>query len=215
MKANSLNYFFAGAITIVSVAIAWIGWTMVDSVQKVPAQLKHYHKIEPKPKTATQLFDTGFSDLQDNGSNGNGPDLTAIGMAGNSAPDETPSVADFMKTQICIDKQRFAEAIPLATKALKEIETESKTKSSWTVLAQTFEKAMYQAHLYQGRAYCYLQLRQYKLALADLDVAIKLNPNYLMNYENRSKVYRLLGKNALAAADAQRAKELATHHISH
>jgi len=64
------------------------------------------------------------------------------------------------------------------------------------------------AFSYQNRAYCYLMVRNYAKAVADLSRAISLRPDYRMNYMNRAKAYELMGKPALAMQDRKTAAAL-------
>jgi TPR repeat len=62
---------------------------------------------------------------------------------------------------------------------------------------------------YNARGYAWYLLRNYAAANDDLSRAIQLNPDYLNAYQLRAVARRALGDTMGAAADAQRAKELA------
>ncbi|MBU6453733.1 MAG: tetratricopeptide repeat protein [Cyanobacteria bacterium REEB67] len=55
---------------------------------------------------------------------------------------------------------------------------------------------------------CYLSLRQYNDAIADLSKAIAVRPDYYVNYLNRGKAYYLLGQKNLGDADTVKARAL-------
>jgi tetratricopeptide (TPR) repeat protein len=205
-RAGILNWLFAAAITVVACGIGWIGWTMVDSLQKAPAQLQRYHAVEPKPKTEAKLFDSVFNEVKSSVGHG-GPEMSLLDLADGASHEDTIATDAFFKATVFQEKNRFAEAVPQYTKALTAIESEAKTRSSWIVIGRKWDRATFQAHVYQCRAYAYLQLRKYKPALADLNLAIELSPDRSTNYQNRAKVYRLLGENSLAEADENTATE--------
>jgi len=60
--------------------------------------------------------------------------------------------------------------------------------------------------LYLARGRLKFGLKDYEGAIADLGKAIEFNPNFVAAFEARSKVYRALGKIALADADDKNAE---------
>ena len=62
--------------------------------------------------------------------------------------------------------------------------------------------------IYHNRGLCYEILKKYTPALADLNMAVKLNPKNALVYKTRSLVYKQLGKPKLAEADYQKAENL-------
>ncbi len=61
---------------------------------------------------------------------------------------------------------------------------------------------------YEHRAFCYLMLKNWPKAIADLTEELKLRPNHLESYINRGKAYKALGKTKEAEADLAMAKIL-------
>ncbi len=70
-----------------------------------------------------------------------------------------------------------------------------------------FSKAIIQSRDYHiaepfyGRALCYFEMQKRDLALLDYAEAIKVDPQYIPAYRARAKIYRLIGKEALASED--------------
>ncbi len=62
--------------------------------------------------------------------------------------------------------------------------------------------------IYHKRGLCYGDLKKYTSALADLNMAAKLNPKNALVYKTRSLVYKQSGKPKLAEADYQKAENL-------
>lgn len=64
-----------------------------------------------------------------------------------------------------------------------------------------------EANFYDTRAAAYIGLKRYEDALADLNTAIKLSPEGWIYY-NRAELYRLMGNEAKAKVDFDKAKQL-------
>lgn len=64
-----------------------------------------------------------------------------------------------------------------------------------------------EANFYDTRADAYMGLKRYEDALADLNIAIKLSPEGWL-YNRRGELYRLMGDEAKAKADFDKAKQL-------
>jgi len=106
-----------------------------------------------------------------------------------------------------VERKDFAGAVPYFSKALLLVPVEENKFRTWRAGGCIFNKPHFQAYVYQYRAYCYLNLARYSLAIEDLNQAIKLDPDSAANYENRAKAYLLTGKKALAAADMKMARQ--------
>jgi tetratricopeptide (TPR) repeat protein len=72
-------------------------------------------------------------------------------------------------------------------------------------LAPDYEDAFY------DRGYCYGQIGNYQLAIADFSAAIRLNPNSADAYYYRGVAYQKMGNSDQAAADRATASHLAPH----
>jgi len=98
----------------------------------------------------------------------------------------------------------YPHALEEFTKYIDTFNAESRSMPDEDKAAHDFHLAMG----YQYRAYCYLELRNYRAAIADLNKAIELRPRDSDNFMNRGKAYRLIGRSDLAANDFARAKLL-------
>ena len=74
-------------------------------------------------------------------------------------------------------------------------------KSSWRMGEAPVDRSTFTFYTYQYRSFCYLQTGRYKLAIADLNAAIKLNSGHVQSYENRAKAHFLLREKSLGDAD--------------
>ena len=106
------------------------------------------------------------------------------------------------------DENHFSDAIKNFTQVLSMIPLEEKDVDAWHVAGIIANKRLFMALTYEQRSYCYLKLKQYNLAIADLSMAIRLRPDYAANYSNRAKAYYLLGKRDLGDADMEAAAQV-------
>jgi tetratricopeptide (TPR) repeat protein len=205
-KAKLLNWIFVLAIALVACAIGWVGWTCVDSVQKKAGKLENYHVTPENTKVTSRRYDVLNKDIDNQiMANQLSPDLA---LQDSMAKLEGSEIPMNMGTK-AVDKQQFAQAEKYFSEALELIPAEAKQKDSWRVGGLPRKRQSYTAYGYEERSYCYLKAGDYTKALADLTMAIKLHPEQGLNYENRAKVYFLLGKKSLGAADLQMARTLA------
>ncbi|HEY9757576.1 MAG TPA: tetratricopeptide repeat protein [Oculatellaceae cyanobacterium] len=77
---------------------------------------------------------------------------------------------------------------------------------------ECFEKAIKfdpkEYWIYADRANCYVQMKNWKSALADLNTMAKLRPTEPRTYAQRARVYEIIGERKNAAKDRAKAKEL-------
>lgn len=103
-----------------------------------------------------------------------------------------------------MDAQKYQPAIERFTAAIKAFD-DPKEKALFKNKEIANYKYSWNA---ENRSYCYLMLKDYKSAVKDLDVAIKLRPDYKENYVNRGKALMLLGRRREAQADFEKASHL-------
>ncbi len=100
----------------------------------------------------------------------------------------------FLRARTYMQGSKYAEAIADYTKVIR--------------FAQSVEGKKDLPTAYHNRGLCYALTKRYALALTDLNVAIKLNPQYASAYKMRSMVYKQTGNLKLATADYQKAESL-------
>ena len=100
----------------------------------------------------------------------------------------------FLRARAYMQSNRYAEAISDYTKVIQYARSAEEKKNLPTV--------------YHNRGLCYAFTKRYALALADLNMAIKLNPAYASAYKVRSLIYKQMGNPKLASADYQKAESL-------
>jgi tetratricopeptide (TPR) repeat protein len=107
-------------------------------------------------------------------------------------------------------------AAPLERKSIKDIngkEDVQQTDHFYKQAQYTREKQhdFLFARVYQCRAFCYFQIKQYRSGIADLTNSIASNPDNSLNrknYYNRAQAYRLIGQNDRAQADLETSKTM-------
>jgi tetratricopeptide (TPR) repeat protein len=108
-----------------------------------------------------------------------------------------------------MDRNDFNRAIDYYTLAI-----EAFSDPSQRAFYKTEEMLNYKLSWdYANRAFCYCSLRQFDLAIPDLSEAIKLRPDYDVNYRNRAEAYRQLGKTDLQKKDLATANSLPPNKI--
>jgi tetratricopeptide (TPR) repeat protein len=115
-------------------------------------------------------------------------------------PIHEASQKTYWKARNLMDSEKVDEAIPLYSKYIDQFKKESAAAKNENKVEHDF----YLSWGYQNRAYCYLHNKKYAEGVADLSDAIKLRPNYVTNYVNRAKAYRLMGKTKLALDDDEK-----------
>jgi tetratricopeptide (TPR) repeat protein len=201
--AKLLTLILALSIALVTCAIAWVGWTSIDSVQKKAGTLHNYHVTAENTKVDSHRYDDiqdidrqMFSDKVD-------PVDAMISGGGKLAGSEI----DCSKAGVAIRYNHYGEAVTLLSQALEMIPSEAKGKASWTAFGGKCDRPMYTARTRQARAFGYIQMGQYLQAITDLTEAIKLYPEYI-EYQERSFCYCKAGKPELALADLTEAIRL-------
>jgi tetratricopeptide (TPR) repeat protein len=190
-----LNWIFALALILVVCAIGSVAWNCIDSLQKHSERLQTY-----AAGGKDTSFTTKGSNLQrelDDRINSNQMDP----MAAIQAPSAHGSEVPFARGVAAMGKHKFVEAATDFSQALSLIPMEASSKQSWHIGEVLVDRRLYMASAYEQRGCCYMATGQYPLAASDLTVAIRMRPDYVNNYKNRAKVYDLLGKKGLAAAD--------------
>jgi len=109
---------------------------------------------------------------------------------------------------IALEEAHPADAAKNFTHVINMMPMEVKQKAAWRAAGIIVNKRLYLALTYENRAYCYLKLKSYAPAIEDLSMAIRLRPDYAVNYSNRAKAYYLLGKRDLGDADMSAAAQL-------
>lgn len=189
-------------------AIALVGLRLVDSLHKTATQVLNYRIVGPRPAVDRALSDNKITTEVDKAIFSNSSNLPKATECAVSISERGTSVAIYEQGLSTMEKGSFPEAVTTFSKVLPEIEKELKTKSTWHIRGRDCDKRLYRSLIYQNRAFCYLQMCDYRLAIADLSLAIKLRPRYAVNYQNRARAYFILGDKALAKEDLQIAQKL-------
>jgi len=200
-RSTKLNFFFALATIAVAGALAWVAWHCVDSAQNHADQMT---KINLTPEN-TMIANNSFKGVPESVTQMVIPDEQ-------KTPDE---MALYRGSEIIfhrgLDKQKrkqWDSAIADFSKVIEMVPEEGKTKKTWYGDGEMLEQSNFIAFSYQMRAYCYAQKRQYEPAVADLTVAIKMQPFEPVSYENRAKAYYCLGRKKLGDADIVKVREI-------
>jgi tetratricopeptide (TPR) repeat protein len=235
--AKLLTLILALAIALVTCAIAWVGWTSIDSAQKHAVKLNNYHVTADNTKVDSHRYDT-VKDIDTQMFPDQADPLEAM-MAGGAKLEGSEITCCKGWTQIRYNRPGQAEVS--FSKVLAMIPLEAEKKTSWHASGGICDRRSYTASVYKGRSIsylgtgkylqaiddltaaiqlhpsddvyqyrslCYLKTGKYSLAVADSTAAIKLLPGNALNYENRAKAYYLLGQKALGDADIKMARAL-------
>jgi tetratricopeptide (TPR) repeat protein len=207
-----LSWILGLAIALVAGAIAWVAWSCIDSLQKHSGELQNYHVTAENTKIDSNLNDDIKKKVDAPVMSEHVDPALAIQEA-ISAP--VGSELDMNKGQKAVDKEQYAQAVTCFSQVLAMIPVEAKKKTSWRTGLRDRDRLAYTQFAYEQRAFCYLKMQQYSLAIVDLTAAIKLNPDYAPDYENRAKAYHCLGEKALEAADVKTLQALSSKNILH
>ena len=207
-KSTALNFFFVLATIAVAGALAWVAWHCVDSAQNNADKMS---KINLTPENTT-ISNNSFGSVPESVKQLVIPD----------AQKTADEMAVYRGSEIILhrglDKQKrglWDAAIADFSEVLTLVPTEGKTKKSWYGDGEMLEQSNYIAYVYQVRAYCYAQKRQYEPAVADFTAAIKLQPFEPVSYENRAKAYYCLGRKRLGDADIVKARAIRASNDPH
>ncbi|MBS2007524.1 MAG: hypothetical protein JST01_10815 [Cyanobacteria bacterium SZAS TMP-1] len=200
MKEHAvLNWLFALSIVLVSGAIAWVAWNCIESTHKNADLAAKTIKNPQDFKASGHSYETVRKDL--------GAVMKADPRElDDKLPDPRGSEIPFEKGLTETEQGNWSSAQAHFTKALELIPVEARTQHVWHPYGNIADEKFFTAFCYQHRAYCYLQQKAYKQAIADLSEAINRRPGYALNYENRARAYYLLGERKLGAADMALAK---------
>jgi tetratricopeptide (TPR) repeat protein len=211
-SSKLLTWILALAVTLVAGAIAWVGWNCIDSLQKHTGKLKNYHSTAENTKIDTNLNDelTKKVDVPVLSEHVE-PDLAIQDAI--SKPEGSELYMN--KGGMASDKGQYSQAVTYFTQVLAMIPGEAKNKTSWRTGLSNRDKTSYTEYAYEQRAFCYLQMRQYAPAIADLTAAIKLQPDNAQAYQNRAKAYHFLGDKVHEAADVKILQGLSTRNPLH
>lgn len=100
----------------------------------------------------------------------------------------------YLRARSYMQDNKCAEAIADYTKVIKFAQSDKEKSNLPTV--------------YHNRGLCHALTKRLPLALTDLNMSIKLKPEYASAYKIRSLVYKQMGNSKLAAADSQKAESL-------
>jgi len=177
--------------------------TMPESKETIPPEVLRAPKAEPTEyKTADDSISQEMDQRLAVAANRQGK------RQGNIVKSSVGSENFFDNGLIAAEESHFSDAIKNFTQVLSMIPLEEKDRDAWHVAGIIANKRLFMALTYEHRSYCYLKLKQYKLAVADLSMAIRLRPDYAGNYSNRAKAYYLLGNRDLGDADMEAAAQV-------
>jgi tetratricopeptide (TPR) repeat protein len=204
--AKTLNWILALAIALVACAIAFVAWFSVDSLQKHTHKLTNYHVTEENTKISTHNYDVLKKSVQ--------KEIATEQLDPNIAFQEiliAPEGSEILMNngRKAVDTRQYAQGAEYFTQALAMIPQEAKKKTAWHSGVKARDKNEYTGFAYEERSLCYLELGDFKAAIADLTGAIKLSPDHVFNYKNRARAYYQIGKKDLAAADTKTAQAMA------
>jgi tetratricopeptide (TPR) repeat protein len=204
-SSNLLNWIFAAAIGLVACAIAWVGWTCVDSIQKNAGKLHNYNVTADNTKIDTHHFDIVKNEIDPRlfaSQTGNSEELQSVLL------NQAGSERVLTKATAAMDNKQFAQAAEYCSQALAKIPLEAKTKTTWYCDGNVANRSAFIELVMRKRATCYMSMGRSSLAIADLTAAIKERPGNGNNWAERAKVYYKLGQKGLGDADTKKAQAL-------
>jgi tetratricopeptide (TPR) repeat protein len=200
-----LNWVFALAIALVAAAIAWVAFSCLDSMHKNVITVQKIHITPLHEGVGIPQIDTIESEILKH-------DLVCqkkrYYKAHRDALKLYGSEIAFESAIKAREQHQYAQAIVMLSRVLAAIPLESKSQTAWHIEGGTDNRALYTAYAHQYRAFCYMQMSKYPLAVADWTEAIKLRPNWAPYYQKRARTYFLQGEKVLGAADIKMAQTL-------
>ena len=203
-RARTLNIVFISAICVIALAVMLVIGHSIDSVQQTTTAV-HETKIKEIPVASMPPPDMTVSEAlkkQDRDSD------ARILMKQRDSQVLEGSELVFEAGVKASEQGEFRESMKLFSKVLTLIPGEAKSKKVWIARGVPCDRNLYTAFAYQLRSFCFLQQKQYREGINDLDTAIRLRPDYTVNYQNRAAAYTLIGERNLAAADLQTVRRL-------
>jgi tetratricopeptide (TPR) repeat protein len=190
------------SITVVALAIIVVACRFVDSLHKdmqaaqnLPVQGVSRGKDQSlKPGELEANFDANANIADD--------------ALGSYRDHLSGSELLFQKGLDSMTAANFKEGVFCFTEVLRNIPVEAKDHKQWLAAGKSGDRKMYTAFAHQSRAMCYLALKNYEAAIADLSEAIALRPDYHVNYLNRGKAYLITGRKKLGEKDMAMARAI-------
>lgn len=201
--SRTANWIAAAAVVALTIGLSITALQPVNVMQETATELR---KVKAKAEGLAPKPDR-FEESPLAGISGAASTVQDVVREEKMTPERLKMLTLNDTAEMVMDKQLWAEAAKRYTVAIDYIASCEK-QGIIDKCGSPESVGLLKSTNFASRGFCYMNSKEYNKGVSDLTQAIKYRPYYSINYSNRAKAYRLLGKKELALQDDKKAAEL-------